>query len=686
MVAAAVPAHADDPVAQDPIVVSATRSEARIFDVPAAIGSVDASTISIAGPQVNISESLSRIPGIAVLNRQNYAQDLQLSIRGFGSRSTFGIRGVRLIVDGIPATTPDGQGQASSIALSSTARIEVLRGPVALLYGNAAGGVVQVFSKDGAPQPTASVILEAGSFGMDREDAQLAMTSGPHSFMVDASHFHTDGYRDHSSATRNLGNAKWTWQASSATRISVVVNVLDQPLGLDPLGLTHDQWLADPRQVQPIAIQLNTHKNLRQDQAGVVLEHHFDDATTLTGRVYYGERKVDNALGIPLAAQLPPTSAGGIVSFDRDYSGAELQLTRRFAFGSSAVAQVTAGFDYDKMHDDRQGYINNNGERGALKRNEDDYVHDNDTLLMGTLDVGSEWSAIGGVRWSHVAFETHDHFIVPGNPDDSGNVSYSAANPVLGVTWHADPAVNVYANAGRGFETPTFTELAYSNTGSGMNLGLKAAHSKHFEVGAKWRGERQAIDAAAYHVTTDDELIVDTNVGGRSTYRNAGPTVRQGFELSHVGRWSEEWSTQLALTALSARYDSSFTSGSGAAAVPVARGNRLPGTPDRSAFAELAYAPGYWKGFTAAAEVLYMGRLYVDDANSDFAPAATTLNLRVGWKYRNGPLEIEPLVRLDNATDRRYAGSVIVNESNRRFFEPALPRNWLVALTGRYQF
>src|SRR5690348_3085729 len=231
-------AQQNEPVRQEPVVVSATRAESSVFDAPAAVNAVGADVIEIAGPQVNLSEALSRIPGIAALNRQNYAQDLQVSIRGFGARSTFGIRGLRLIVDGIPATMPDGQGQASSISLSSAERIEVLRGPLALLYGNAAGGVVQVVTRSGAPQPTLSASFGTGSFGMRREDVQFAATSGAHAFTVDASRFETDGYREHSAATREIVNAKWAWQAGERTRVVATVNAFDQPRAQDPLGLT----------------------------------------------------------------------------------------------------------------------------------------------------------------------------------------------------------------------------------------------------------------------------------------------------------------------------------------------------------------------------------------------------------------------------------------------------------------
>ena len=658
------------PVALETVVVTATRSQARAFDVPAAISAVDSDVIRNAGPMVNMSESLVRVPGITVLNRQNYAQDLQLSIRGFGARSTFGIRGVRVIVDGIPATMPDGQGQVSNVDLPSTARVEVLRGPLAILYGNAAGGVVQVFTDPGAPQPTVNAGGAGASFDTQRYGAGFAATSGANRYLIDASHFETGGYRDHSSAQRTVANAKWTWEPTAATRIDTVVNILDQPLALDPLGLTRAQWDENPRQAPQVAYTQDASKTVRQEQAGTVLDHRFDDGTTLQGRVYFGTRDLDNKLSTPLAAQLPPTSSGGIVSFDRVYSGTALQLARRFDLGDGASGRVLAGLEYDRMNDDRRGYINNAGERGMLRRDEDDLVYNTDALVQATFDFGSKWSAVAGVRASRVRFDTRDRYIAPGNPDDSGTLDYRSSNPVGGVTWRASPDWNLYVNAGRGFETPTFTELAYRNEGSGLNTDLKASRSDHFEAGTKWRPAREhAFEAAVFDIRTKDEIVVDTNVGGRSTFRNAGGTTRRGVEAMYQAAWSPRLQTYVSFTALDARFDN---------------GNRLPGTPERNAFAEATWLPA--DGWHMAAEVQHLGRIYVNDANDDHAPAWTVFNLRAGARLRMGSLEVEPLLRLENATGRKYAGSVIVNEANRRFFEPAPPRSWMFSITARHRF
>ncbi len=687
--AACTLAHAQQgaPVPLDTVVVSATRESVRTFDAPAAITAVHADAIREAGPQVNLSEALDRVPGLTVLNRQNYAQDLQLSIRGFGSRSTFGIRGVRLVVDGIPATMPDGQGQASTVSLPSAARIEVLRGPLALLYGNAAGGVVQVFTRAGAERPTLAASATASGYDAHRYGASFAATSGAHRYIVDLSRFSTDGYRPHSAARREQLNAKWTADWSADTRIDTVVNVFDQPLALDPLGLTREQWEADPRQTQAIALAQDPRKSVRQAQVGVVASHRIDRATRLDARVYGGTRDLDNALPIPLAAQAGPTSSGGIVSFDRRYAGAGLQLSRRFALGGGNALRLLAGVDRDRMADDRQGYVNDGGEPGALKRDETDRADNTDLLVQASADLGERWSAIAGVRTSRVDFEVDDRYVAPGNPDDSGRLSYRATNPVAGITWHATPRLNVYANAGRGFETPTFTELFYRNGASGINTDLRAARSRDVEIGAKWRGTRHALDVAAYDIRTQDDLVVDTNTGGRSTFRNAGRTRRRGVEVWYTGAWGEAWRATVSYTALRARFDEGFETGSGTSARAIPAGNRLPGTPERSAFAELAFAPpGAWGGFHAAVEVVHTGSIAVNDANDDFAPAATVVNLRAAWRVRVAGLVVEPLVRVDNATDRRYAGSVIVNDGNRRYFEPALPRTWTFALSARHAF
>jgi iron complex outermembrane recepter protein len=686
----------------DAVVISAERSRQTTFDAPAAISAVTRETLEAAGPGVNLSEALSRVPGITVLNRQNYAQDLQLSIRGFGSRSTFGIRGVRLIVDGIPATMPDGQGQASNVALSSAGRIEVLRGPLAQLYGNAAGGVVQVFTDMEAERPTTTVSGSVGPYGQNKVGLKFAAAGPNDAVVLDVSTFHTDGFRPHSKATREQINGKWQHDFGAGSRFSLVINSLDQPVSLDPLGLNAAQFRdgAPGNAFYVAALAQDPRKTVLQQQIGGVLEQRLGPDTQLTARLYFGQRDLDNALSIPRppsTAQTFTTASGGIVVFSRSYQGLGLQLSHALKFDNGQALRLVGGVDLDESDEDRQGYINDLGVRGALKRDERNRSDNRDAFVQASYEMDPQWTATAGVRASRVKFRSQDFFTAPvnpaiagdlPNPDDSGSLSFSATSPVLGLSWRATPTLNAYANVGQGFETPTFTELSYRPVGTGLNTDLKASKSRHAEIGAKWKyAGSQRLDVALFDIATRDEIVVDTNLNGRSTFKNAGRTSRRGIEFSHGGQLGEDLRTTVSLTVLRARFDDAFVSGSGATAVSIAAGNRLPGTPERSAFAELAWSPrGAWGGFNSGVEVVHTGKLYVNDRNSDAAPAATVLNLRAGFQQTLGEWQFSQLLRVDNVADRKYAGSVIVNEGNSRFFEPAMPRNWLVGLKARYEF
>jgi len=680
--AAAVAAEALAPAPLDDVVVSASRTAQRAFDAPASIQAVDGDQVRASGPGIGLSESMSRVPGLVVLDRQNHAQDLQVSIRGFGARSTFGIRGVRVLVDGIPATMPDGQGQLSSVVLPAIERVEVLRGPLAQLYGNAAGGVLQVFTREGATPASVGADLYGGSWGTVRGGLSGSGRSGAFAGRVDATTFETDGWRAHSAATRRQQDARLSWDAPGGTRVGLVANAFQLPRALDPGGLTRAQLEADPRQASPAALAQDARKSVTQEQAGLTVAHRIDADASLSARLYGGRRGLDNALSVPLSAQLAPTSSGGIVELDRRYAGLGLQWSQRLRLAGAAL-EFVAGVDLDAMSEERRGYVNDAGVRGALKRDETDRVRNRDWYAQLAWHLDPAWTATLGVRSSRVRFDTADRFVAPGNPDDSGRADYDAINPVLGLAWHAGDTLNVYANLGRGFETPTFAELAYRPGATGLNFELNAARSRHAEIGAKWRptaGGR--LDVALFDIRTDDEIVVATNAGGRSTFRNGGRTHRRGVELAWAQRLAPAWRAELALTALEA----TFVDGFGRGASAVAAGNRLPGAPDRRAFAELAWQPSAVSGPFAAAAIVHGGRLSVDDANTDATAAWTVLNLRAGLRQRVGRWRFSQVLHIENATGRTYVGSVIVNEANRRFFEPSPGRSWYAGVSVGYVF
>ncbi|MDN3920782.1 TonB-dependent receptor family protein [Roseateles violae] len=682
------------PTVLAPVVITATRTEAQAFDVPAAISRIGAAEVREGHALINISESLALVPGLLARDRQNYAQDVQIAVRGFGARSSFGIRGVRLYVDGIPATLPDGQGQISNVELGAVGRIEVLRGPFSALYGNSSGGVIQVFSEEGTPPPSLGITALAGSDGTWRLGGQASGAQGPgFAYNLSASRFHTDGYRDHSAAERSLGNAKLTLRSDADTRLTVLANSLALPEAQDPLGLSRAQAEANPRGVDPSAISFNTRKSVNQTQLGLVFERRLDAANVLQATGYGGHRGTEQFQAIPVAAQVSPLSPGGVIDLSRDYKGLDLRWTWKSRLLDGPFSLV-GGLAYDQLEEHRRGYQNfvgtTLGVRGALRRDERNDVDNFDQYLQAQWQIAPQWSLSAGLRHSQIDFRSRDAYIVGTNPDDSGSADYSATLPVLGLMYALSSEVHLYATAGRGFETPTLNELAYRSGGAtGMNFGLQASRSGSVEAGVKtqWAGWGEA-SLALFRTDTENEIVTQTNTGGRSTFQNAGATRRSGLELAWAASYWQHLRLQLAATALKAEYREAFqTCTASPCATPnvtVAAGNSLPGIARGSLFAGLGWAPPLgWRG---GLELRALSKVYVNDANSDAAAGYAAVAAQLGYAAQLGAWELNAFVRGDNLFDRRYIGSVIVNEGNSRFFEPAPGRSWIASASATLRF
>jgi iron complex outermembrane receptor protein len=652
------------------IVVSANRMAQSRFDAAASIDAVEVDALHAASPLVNMSELMGTVPGIQIRERQNYAQDLQLSVRGFGTRSTFGVRGVRILIDGIPASMPDGQGQAATASLATAQRIEVLRGPVAQLYGNAAGGVVQVFTKEPPFSAAASnATAGAGSYGQRQLEAGVAGGSDSLAGLLDVMHYQTDGYRDHSAAERTQINGKAVWKLSADTTVTGIVNSFSQPLAQDPLGLSRAMMEQNPRQVVAGALSFDTRKKIENQQQGLLLEHKLGTADTLNARIYSGTRKVMQTLSTAGSAA---NSAGGVVDLNNDFHGAALSWTHAMK-ANGMPFNWTVGIDGDALRQWRRGFVNNNGTAGATRRDEIDRASNVD--LFGQLDwtLHPEWKASLGVRSSRVRLAVEDRYVTAASPDDSGSVEYSNTSPVLGLVWNAREDLNIYANLGRGFETPTLTEIAYRPGATGTNLALRPSRSTQGEIGAKWRSGKHSVDVALFQSRSSDEIVPFTNDNGRSTFQNVDQVERRGIETSWKADWGR-FTTQLAYTLLDASFGKSYTGSSGT----VAAGNRLPGAPQHSLFSQVEYRP--LQDLTLGAEMRLESKVYVDDVNSEAAPGYAVFNLRAAQEFRAGAAKWVAFGRIDNLLDRHYAGSVIVNESNRRFYEPAAGRRLFVGI------
>lgn len=685
----ALPALAQPAEAEElkPVVVTATRVDTAVFDTPASVDVASGIALRDSRLQINLSEGLGGVPGLLVKDRHNYAQDLQLSIRGFGARSSFGVRGLRLYVDGIPATMPDGQGQTSNIDIASIDRVEVLRGPFSALYGNSSGGVIQVFTEDGARPPQLDASFAAGSFGTFRYGVKAsgaAPEGGPGlDYVVSASRFTTDGYRDHSSARKNLGNAKLGWRPDEDSRLTLVFNAVDLT-ALDPLGLTRSQYEAAPRSA-PLAQQYDTRKTVTQTQGGLLYERRIGADDELRAMLYYGQRETTQFLAIPPAAQANPLSAGGVIGLERDYGGADLRWTHR-ATVAGAPLTLIAGLAYDSLYETRRGYDNFVGspanpvlgEQGRLRRDERNTVWNFDQYLQASWTPAPRWTLDAGVRHSTVRFSSDDRYIAGPNGDDSGSADYDKFLPMGAVRFLATPSLSLYASAGRGFETPTLNEISYRPGGApGLNFALQPSTNVSVEIGAKQNLAGGLLTAALFQTRTDDEIVTATSSGGRATFRNAGRTQRRGMELGWTGTVRDHWQGQLAYSFLDATYRDSL-----GPAVPA--GNRIPGTARHAFYGSAGWVPP--RGFRAMVEARYLSAIYVDDANSDKASGYLVTAISAGYVLPLGRWNLTAFARIDNLFDRRYAGSVIVNEANGRYFEPAAGRNGSAGVVLSYLY
>jgi iron complex outermembrane receptor protein len=660
---------------EDAVVVTATRVDQPSLEIPASIDRVYAEELREGRPQVNLSESLGRVPGIVVLNRQNYAQDLQVSSRGFGARAAFGVRGIRLIADGIPASMPDGQGQAATFDLGTASRIEVLRGPFSSLYGNASGGVINVLTEDGPPVPTAEAGFHAGSYDTLRGSLKFGWQRETVGYITNVSHFESDGYRDHSAVRRDQLNSKVKLSLSEDTRLTLVGMALHQPDTQDPLGLTAAQVAQNPRQVVPGAVTFNTRKSIDHDQVGVTLDHALSGVTRLQATAWGGTRDVEQFLAFQ--GDTPATTSGGVVNLDRAFGGGALRL---FADASLAgrPLRIATGLEYERMAERRKGFVNNNGVAGALRRDEDNVVDSTGLYAQGEWRFAARWSAHAGLRTSRVKFESTDDYIVGANPDDSGAVDFSATTPVAGLLYRLDAQTSLYANYGRGFETPTFVELAYRNAGTGLNFDLQPSRSRHVEAGVKAvRPGLARVNVAVFDIETRDEIVVDVSSGGRTTFRNAGRTERRGIELGAETLLAGPFEARAAYTWLDAVYAEDFGT--------TAAGNQLPGVPKEQIYFEGAWRYAPW-GMRVALELLHRSRVPVNDLNSEFAASFSVVNAVIGFEQRGERWRLNEFLRVDNVGDKSYVGSVIVNDGNGRYYEPAPERNALIGVQAKLQF
>ena len=662
--AVAMPVAAADEPAADEIVVTATRAETGRRELAAAVDIVDGESVKAAGPLLTLAESLGGVPGLYLQNRNNFAQDLRISMRGFGARAPFNIRGVKLVVDGIPQTLPDGQASVDSIDLGSAGRIEVLRGPASSLYGNAAGGVISITTEAPPDRPFASAAIAGGSDGYRRIGLQAGGDFGSTDLLVSVSRSRLDGYRDHARLDSRIANLRAGWEVGERDRVLLVANYADQPLTEDAGGITFDDWQAMPRAARTANIDFDAGESLSQSKLGIVW-----DATRGAGRLrlrnYYAWRDFDNRL---------PFESGGSVDLERRFAGIGAQFDVDPArFGGVSLG---VGVDLERQDDDRRRFDNLDGTRGALVFDQNERVESRGVFMQARSPAFGSWQLSAGLRYDEVEFIVSDRALIDG--DDSGAIRFSELSPGIGISRPVGRGT-FYATVGTSFETPTTTELANPDNAGGFNPALDAQTATNVEAGWRYAGIDHEWSAAVYRIRLDDELVPFELPGspGRTFFTNAGSSTRNGLELQWSWRVADAWRIDSALTLADFRFDR-FTDADGNDFA----GRRLPGDPQTHGRIALRRETGE-RGFIEI-ESLYSGARFADNANAERVASHVVTNLRALWPVIAGRWTFDFYAGINNLFDADYVDNLRINAFGGRYYEPAPDRGVYAGVGVRF--
>ncbi|TFH84889.1 TonB-dependent receptor [Billgrantia azerbaijanica] len=654
------PADVDDDTSAEALptlTISAPRLARSLYDTPAAVSVVSREEIQQAQQRVRLDEALTTVPGLFLQNRDNFAQGQRIASRGFGTRAPFGIRGIHIRVDGIPYTLPDGQAQTDAVDLDSAERIEVIRGPASVLYGNAAGGVLDVTTGDGSELRRSPVVrLQGGSHDFRKLALRHGGESGDWVHSVSLSALDFDGYREQSAVEKRLLNARLGYRLDDDRTLSALLNVLDMPTAEDPGGLTAAEVANDRRQAAPASLALDAGQRVEQQVIGL----HYEDLDFANGeldlRGFVSRRDFEQQLPFP---------GSSLIDYRRHYYGGGVDYTRAATLGGLPLRYV-GGVEVARQEDNRgRRAVNFQGEVTAETADEQQNATSAGAFLQAELGLTERLDLSAGVRHDQVRMTIDDRFLADGR-DDSGERTFREWTGSLGLSYRFHRDHQLFATIGNAFETPTFTEFARPDGAGGFNPAIEPQKALNREVGLRGiLGDNLRYELVAFSVRVDDELIGFDGPEGRTFFENAGRTSRDGLEVGIDWRFVPDWRLTSALTLADYRFER-FANAEGDFA-----DNRLPGLPRQLWHNRLTWY-GSGERF-ASLEALYTGDLYADNANRVPVDSHWLVNLRGGdaWSLGDGVTRLGLHLGIRNLFDEAHFANVRINANRGRFFEPA---------------
>lgn len=628
---------------------------------------------------LSLDETLWLIPGLSVSNRNNPSQDPRISIRGFGARSAFGVRGIRVLRDGIPLTLPDGQTPVDYLDLESVGRVEVMRGSASSLYGNAGGGVVDIRTSEPPPVPVSGAIrMWNGGFGTRRLVAKTAGETEGFGYQANVTRTESDGYRDYSRQRMTNGFARMSYDDGGGSYALEWLGV-NTPVAQNPGAITRAQFEANPQLADPLSVTKRARKAVKQSQFGLTARRS-GARGEIEASGYVGTRGLDNPLTF------------AIVDVDRSMAGGDLRATVPLTL-LGAEQRLTAGTELQLQNDLRRNFTNCNNapqpivpvptptcpnvgvERGTVTLNQRELVSSVGSYVRDELALGKRYTFTASARADAVRFRVEDELINATNPDDSGQRLLHAVSPMAGILARLSESHSAYANVSSAFETPTATELGNQPSGAaGINRDLKPQLSTTYEVGLKGVGESGLQYNAALFATGVHNELIPFDIpasGGRRYFRNAGRTSRRGVELG-LGVAIRQLELDGAYTYANYRFVD-FTVDTAHYA-----GNRIPGIPRQTFQASAAWHSSI---ATLVTEGMLADRMFVNDANSESSPGYAIFNARIVSSALWSGSGAELTFGAQNLFDTRYISSVSVNAAGGKFYEPGSQRSIYVGLS-----
>lgn len=659
------PADGDNiSLAFNEVIVDAARISQNITKLPMAIDTLDHQQITRAQAQLGLDESLVSIPGLVLQNRFNFAQDLRISIRGFGARSSFGIRGVKIIVDGIPETLPDGQGGIDSIDLASIGKIEVIRGPASSLYGNASGGVINISSDFDNPDSGVEARFAFGGDGYEKNQFSINQKSDKLSYIVSASELEVDGYREHSEHENRLFNSRVRYIFDDESVINLSLNYTDQPFANDPGGVTLATIAENRRAARDTNVDRNAGEALNQTRIGLQYKKPIGDNGELTLRNYHVWREFDGLI---------PLASNGAIDLNRYYAGGGLMYQHKLDFNGNDNRTVV-GIDYDRQDDDRKRFQNLNGIRGTKVLDQRELVSNVGIYAQNHLSLGQRWLITTGIRYDEVRFDVDDK-----QAGNSGKRTLNQFSPMIGASLSLNEQTTLYGTVSTAFETPTTTELALPDT-TGLNTNLNAQEAINYELGVKGNiDQRYQYTLALFRINVDEEIITLEDNLGRDLFLNAGESSREGLELSVAAQISDQLTASLAYTWSDFEFETFVDANNNDFA-----NNELPGLPQNQVHLELSYQNP--NGIFATLETLYIDEFALNNANSVYSESSTVSDFRAGYLLGIEQWSLEPFLGISNVFNESYLSNARINAFGSRYYEVGPDRNVYAGITIRNSF